>query len=43
MKKLSYQECVRIYEREKQRLQNMGLPYKEYEQQIRELAKRLGI
>ena len=43
MKKPSYPERVRIYEREKKRLQNMGLPYKEYEAAVRKLIRELGI
>lgn len=31
------------YEREKRELQGMGLPPKEYERRLRELADRLGV
>lgn len=43
MKKLSYPQRVAIYEREKQRLQNENLSYKEYEAAVRKLIRELGI
>ena len=40
---MSYKARLEEYEREKRKLQNMNLSYKEYEKKIRELAERLRV
>lgn len=40
---MSYKARLEEYERQKRKLQNMNLSYKEYEQRIRELAERLRV
>ena len=40
---MSYQDRLARYERQKRKLQNMNLSYKQYERRIRELAERLRV
>ena len=40
---MSYQDRLARYERQKRKLQNMNLSFKEYERRIRELAERLRV
>lgn len=41
--KLSYQNRLRIFEQEKQKLYSQKLSFKEFEQKVKELAEKYGL